>query len=75
MYVHTFILVDQLAKAAAWNRDTTIAFNRIPLSTLYSEIEEEAKGKWQKNGKIVQRQQQQKSFSQTWKPGLNYEQT
>ena len=39
-------LADQLAKAAARNRDTTVAFNRIPLSTLYSEIEDEAKEKW-----------------------------
>jgi hypothetical protein len=45
--IYGYELADQLAKAAARNRDTTIAFNRIPLSTLYSEIEE-AKGKWQK---------------------------
>jgi ribonuclease HI len=37
---------DQLAKAAACNRDTTVS-NRIPKSTLYSEIEE-ATQKWQK---------------------------
>jgi ribonuclease HI len=41
-------LDDQLAKAAARNRDTTISFNKIPKSTLYSEIEEEATQKWQK---------------------------
>jgi hypothetical protein len=39
-------LADQLAKAAALNRDTTISFNRIPKSKLYSEIE--ATQKWQK---------------------------
>ena len=44
-------LADQLAKDAARNRDTTIAFNRFPLITLYSEIEEEAKEKWQKEWK------------------------
>ena len=44
-------LADRLAKAAARNRDTTVAFNRIPLSTLYSEIEEEATEKWQKEWK------------------------
>jgi len=48
-------LADQLAKAAARNRDTTNAFERIPLSRLYSEIEEEeeeeAKEKWQKEWK------------------------
>jgi len=41
-------LADQLAKGAACNRDTTICFNRIPNSMLYSEIEEEATQKWQK---------------------------
>jgi len=40
-------LADQLAKAAARNRDTKFAFNRIPPSTLYSETEE-AKEKLQK---------------------------
>jgi ribonuclease HI len=38
-------LADRLPKDAARNRDTTIAFNRIPKSTLYSEIEEEANQK------------------------------
>jgi hypothetical protein len=41
-------LADQLAKAAACNRDTTVSFDRIPKSTLYSKIEEEAIQKWQK---------------------------
>jgi len=54
-YIHTYVhrhvheLADRLAKAAACNRDTTVSFNRIPNSTLYSEIEEEeATQKWQK---------------------------
>jgi ribonuclease HI len=38
-------VADQLTKAAARNTDTTVAFNRIPMSTLYSEIEEEPKQK------------------------------
>jgi ribonuclease HI len=41
-------LADKLAKASACNTDTTVSFNRIPKSTLYSEIEEEATQKWQK---------------------------
>ena len=41
-------LADRLAKDAARNRDTTIAFNRVPKSILYSEREEEAKQIWQK---------------------------
>jgi hypothetical protein len=44
-------LADQQGKAAPRNRNTTIAFNRIPLSRLHSEIEEEAKEKWQKEWK------------------------
>jgi len=47
--IHGNELADQLAKAAARNGDTTIAFNRMPLSTLYCEIE--AKQKWQKEWK------------------------
>jgi ribonuclease HI len=41
-------LTDKLAKDVACNKDTTISFNRIPKSTLYNEIEEEATQKWQK---------------------------
>jgi len=41
-------LADQLAKAAAKDNEAHITFNRIPISTLLSEIEEEAKLKWQK---------------------------
>jgi ribonuclease HI len=41
-------LAVQLAKAAACNTGTMVSFNRIPKSTLYSEIEEEAIQKWQK---------------------------
>ena len=48
-------LADQLAKAATRSRDTTIAFNRISLSTLYNEIEG-AKKNDKKNGKTVRRQ-------------------
>jgi len=40
-------LSDQLANAAACNRDTTVSFNRIPKRTLYSEIEEGTQ-KWKK---------------------------
>jgi hypothetical protein len=41
-------LADHLAKAAACNTETAVSFERIPKSTLYSEIEEEATQKWQK---------------------------
>jgi post-segregation antitoxin (ccd killing protein) len=41
-------MADQLTKATARNRHTTISLNRIPKSTLYNEIEEEATQKWRK---------------------------
>jgi ribonuclease HI len=41
-------LADQTAKAAARDNGNTTAFNRIPKSTLYKELEEETKIKWQK---------------------------
>jgi hypothetical protein len=40
-------LVDQLAKTAARDKDKTTSFSRIPLSTLFRELEEESKLKWQ----------------------------
>jgi hypothetical protein len=48
-------LADRLAKAAASDSDAKIVFNRLPMSTLISKIQEETKLKWQKNGKSVQR--------------------
>jgi hypothetical protein len=41
-------LADRLAKAAASDNDAKIVFNRLPMSTLISKIEEETKLKWQK---------------------------
>jgi ribonuclease HI len=40
-------MADRLAKEAARSKDTNIAFDRIPKSTLYYEAEEEAKQQWQ----------------------------
>jgi len=40
-------LADKLAKEAARSNGTSIAFNRVPKSTLYYEAAEEAKQKWQ----------------------------
>jgi hypothetical protein len=42
-------LADQLAKTAARGKNKTIYYSRIPLSTLYRELEDETKLKWQKN--------------------------
>ena len=44
-------IVDRLAKEAARSTDAETAFNRIPISTLYYELEEEAKQQWQKEWK------------------------
>jgi hypothetical protein len=40
-------LADQLAKAATRNSDIAVSFNRIPTSTLYSELKEAVIQKWQ----------------------------
>ena len=42
-------LADQLAKTAARVKDKTTPYSRIPLSTLFRELEEESKLKWQHN--------------------------
>jgi hypothetical protein len=41
-------LADRLAKAAASDSAANIVFNRLPMSTLISKIEEETRQKWQK---------------------------
>jgi ribonuclease HI len=41
-------LADRLGKAAASDSDAKIVFNRLPMSTLISKIEEKTKLKWQK---------------------------
>jgi hypothetical protein len=45
--VHSNELADRLAKEAARSNNTSIAFDRIPKSTLYYEAAEEAKQQWQ----------------------------
>jgi ribonuclease HI len=42
-------LADQLAKTAVRVKDKTTSYSRIPLSTLFRELEEESKLKWQQN--------------------------
>jgi hypothetical protein len=42
-------MADQLAKTAARDEDMTTSFSRIPLSTLFRELEEESKLKLQQN--------------------------
>ena len=39
---------DKLAKEAARNEHTDVAFRRIPISTLYQEIQQEPIQRWQK---------------------------
>jgi hypothetical protein len=41
-------LADQLAKTAAQSNSKTIFYNRIPLSTLYRELEDKSRRKWPK---------------------------
>jgi ribonuclease HI len=42
-------LADQLAKTAAQSKRKEICYNRIPLSTLYRELEVKSRQKWQKH--------------------------
>ena len=44
-------LANRLARAAASDSEAKIVFNRLPLSTLISEIEEETQLKWQNEWK------------------------
>jgi hypothetical protein len=41
-------IADRLFKDTARSKDTDIAFSRIPISTLYYELEEESRQRWQK---------------------------
>jgi len=41
-------IADRLAKEAARSKDVETVFNKIPISTFYYELEEEAKQQWQK---------------------------
>ena len=70
-YIHTWVkaharilrneLADQLATAAARSKEKTISYSRIP-STLYRELEEEMKLKWQKNLEESSKAAQTKQF-------------
>ena len=55
-------LADQLAKAAAQDKDKTPSYSRIPLSTLFRELEEESKLKWQQSWDESPRGAQTKQF-------------
>ena len=43
-------VANQLAKAATRKRDIAVSFNRIPTSTLYSELKEVVTQKWKRIG-------------------------
>ena len=46
--IHGNELADKLAKEAARNEHTDVAFRRIPISTLHQEIQQESIQRWQK---------------------------
>ena len=56
-------LANQLAKAATSDSDAKIVFNRLPMSTLISEIEEQTKQKWQKEWEECTKAEITKVFS------------
>jgi len=55
-------LADQVAKTAARDEDMTTSFSRIPLSTLFRELEEESKLKWQQKWEKSPKAAQTKQF-------------
>jgi ribonuclease HI len=55
-------LADQLAKTAVRGKDKTTSYSRIHLSTLYKELEEDTKLKWQKNWEESPKAAQTKEF-------------
>ena len=55
-------LADQLAKTAARDENMTTSFSRIPFSTLFRELEEESKLKWQQNWEGSPKAAQTKQF-------------
>ena len=58
-------MADQLAKTAAWDEDMTTSFSRIPLSTLFRELEEKSKLKLQQNWEDSPKEAQTNNSSQT----------
>jgi ribonuclease HI len=64
-------LADQLAKAATRGKDKTISYSRIPMSTLYRELEEDTKLNGKKSGKKVQRQPKQNNSFRTYQTDSN----
>jgi len=55
-------LADQLAKTAARDKDKTTYYSRIPLNTLFWELEEESKLKWQQKWEESPKAAQTKQF-------------
>jgi hypothetical protein len=55
-------LADRLAKTAVRAKDKTTSYSRIPLSTLFRELEEESKLKWQQNWEESPKAAQTKEF-------------
>ena len=53
-------MANQMAKTAARNEDMTTSFSRIPLRTLFRELEEESKLKWQQSWKDSPKEAQTK---------------
>jgi hypothetical protein len=49
-------MADQLPKAATRNSDIAVSFNRIPTSTLHSELKEVVMQKGKRIGKDAQKQ-------------------
>jgi hypothetical protein len=64
-------IADRLAKEAARSKDTDIALGRIPISTLYYELEEEFRQRWQKEWGNCAKADITKQYSPTVQERLN----
>ena len=64
-------MADRLAKEAARRKETNIAFNRIPKSTLYHEVAKEAKQQWQSEWEKCAKAATMKQYFPTVQDRLN----
>ena len=62
-------LADRIAKEVARSKGTSIAFNRIPVSTLYYEATEETRQNSKTNGRHALKQPQQNTSFQPYRTG------
>ena len=71
MHIHGNELADRLAKKAVCSTEIPVVFARIPKSTLYSKLEEEATQKWQEEWEQCKKAAVTKQFFPTVRDRIN----